>query len=886
MKKRRFLVFLVLALLVISCNNGSPDNLNSDGLPGSDSSITYAVIFHVNGGSGAAPSSQIVNAGSTIPLPTGDGLSRSGYAFGGWNTNASGTEINYPAGASFTVTGNITLYAKWNAVQTITCTVSFSANGGTGTPPNPIIANSGQSITLPGPGNLRRDGYAFGGWNTNAAGTQVNISEGSSYTPIGNVTLYAKWNDDTVPAPTSYTISFSPSPPNPITVEAGKSANLPTPPSRSGYTFKGWSFNANGSGALLSAGGIIPSGSFTLYAVWEEIVIVNRTVTFHANGGSGTPPAAITRPDGESITLPGPGTLTRTGFNFVGWTTQADGNGFLYKAGYSVTPSGNLTMYAYWNDATPTVTSVIVSPTPANTMVQKGKTQLFVATVNGTNNPNQTVTWSIVQTNKHSDTNINVNGLLTVSASESLTSLTVRATSTVDTSKSGTANITVTAYAPIVERVTVSPSVASVAKGGTQEFIAIVNGNPEQQMITWTVTGGGAGTSINSSGVLTVAPNENATSLTVRATSTINTSRSGTAAVTVTAPVTVTGVTVVPTNTSVIKGETKEFSAIVYGTNNPAQTVTWTVTGGGAGTSINSSGVLIVASNESATRLTVRATSTVDTSKSGTAIVELAAASVPLSTPVINSVSLTSPTSNTISWSDVSGAVRYFVFRSSSSSSGFSVIASPYPPVTSYTDTGLSANTTYYYYVSAQNAAGDSSSSQSVPSRVKATFNANGGTGTVPADIHTGYNSYFFMPSGSLSRTNYSFAGWSRNASPTDYFTPIKAQDTVSNMREDTTFYAAWAPGIAPTGLSVTYNGNSVKVSLNKFTGAARYYLFYSSSDFGPYTKLPIEEVGINGGMMYGVPEPGTKFFRVSCATYAGEGPMSTSSVQATPGNF
>jgi uncharacterized repeat protein (TIGR02543 family) len=40
-------------------------------------------------------------------------LTRSGYTFGGWNTNADGTGTNYGAGSSYTVTGNVTLYARW-----------------------------------------------------------------------------------------------------------------------------------------------------------------------------------------------------------------------------------------------------------------------------------------------------------------------------------------------------------------------------------------------------------------------------------------------------------------------------------------------------------------------------------------------------------------------------------------------------------------------------------------------------------------------------------------------------------------------------------------------------------------------------------------------------
>ena len=118
----------------------------------------------------------------------------------------------------------------------------------------------------------------------------------------------------------------------------------------------------------------------------------------------------------------------------------------------------------------PTVTSVTVSPATAS--VEKGATQKFTATVTGTNNPAQTVTWSIDKTN--SGTTINSSGLLKVAAAESLTSLTVKATSTVDKSKSGTAAVTVTAAAA---QITFPTTPLDSNKSGVQTFTANSNGN-------------------------------------------------------------------------------------------------------------------------------------------------------------------------------------------------------------------------------------------------------------------------------------------------------------------------------------------------------------------------------------------------------------------------
>jgi len=80
-------------------------------------------------------------------------------------------------------------------------TVTFSANGGSGTAPSSMRGESGASITLPYPGGLSRgNNYSFGGWNTNSTGTGITFSAGSPFTvPNQDITLYAKWEA----APTS-----------------------------------------------------------------------------------------------------------------------------------------------------------------------------------------------------------------------------------------------------------------------------------------------------------------------------------------------------------------------------------------------------------------------------------------------------------------------------------------------------------------------------------------------------------------------------------------------------------------------------------------------------------------------------------------------------------
>jgi formylglycine-generating enzyme required for sulfatase activity len=73
-------------------------------------------------------------------------------------------------------------------------------------------------------------------------------------------------------------------------------------------------------------------------------------------------------------------------------------------------------------------------------------------------------------------------------------------------------------------------------------------------------------------------------------------------------------------NSSMIRGESSSpFTAVVIGTNNPSQNVTWTIEDTPAGTtSISSDGILTIDEVETLTSITVKATSTEDSTQSGT----------------------------------------------------------------------------------------------------------------------------------------------------------------------------------------------------------------------------------------------------------------------------
>ena len=94
-------------------------------------------------------------------------------------------------------------------------------------------------------------------------------------------------------------------------------------------------------------------------------------------------------------------------------------------------------------------------------------------------------------------------------------------------------------------------------------------------------------------------------------------------AVDTTIPVTVTDVQILFSEVNVQRGENYSLTATVSGTGAFDNTVTWSVIGGLAGTSISSDGVLTIATNESASTITIKAISKQDNTKYATKTVTI-----------------------------------------------------------------------------------------------------------------------------------------------------------------------------------------------------------------------------------------------------------------------
>ena len=135
-------------------------------------------------------------------------------------------------------------------------------------------------------------------------------------------------------------------------------------PTRSGYTFLGWTPSSSGTGTIYPAGGEygVPSqvvwnglSIVNLYAVWEQ----NATsytcyLYYNANGGSGAPSTQSytgTNTSSHSFTVSS-STPTRSGYDFLGWSTSSSATSASYVGGNSISVSynGSKTLYAVWQE--------------------------------------------------------------------------------------------------------------------------------------------------------------------------------------------------------------------------------------------------------------------------------------------------------------------------------------------------------------------------------------------------------------------------------------------------------------------------------------------------------------------------------------------------------
>ena len=297
----------------------------------------YNLTFVPNGGQGEMPQQAFKHG---VPQALNDvAFTRQYYTFKGWSTSASG-EVKFTDKAEVTLTSNSTLYAIW---ERIIYTVSFDSNGGH-VDLLPAKVKAGESYELPMYGGTRT-GYTFKGWGNSKTTTEY-LTAGTSITPESDMTVYAVWTIN------SYDIVFNantgdgtmPNQALNYKETATLSKNLFE---KTGYTFKGWTPN----GGVVAAGSI---GERLFVAVWElDVGEKSYTIIFNANGGNCESSERSVLKGGEYGELPVP---TRTGYDFDGWFTAAEGGSCVSD---KTVADKNATLFAHWNPKNYTITYVL-----------------------------------------------------------------------------------------------------------------------------------------------------------------------------------------------------------------------------------------------------------------------------------------------------------------------------------------------------------------------------------------------------------------------------------------------------------------------------------------------------------------------------------------------
>ena len=228
-----------------------------------------------------------------------------------------------------------------------TYTISFNANGGSGAPSS-ITKKHFTNATLP-TATPSRTGYTFKGWGTSSSTSYAAYQPGSTFYTNANTTLYAIWSAKT------YTISY-----NANGGSGGPGAQTKThgikmlisrvEPTRSGYTFLGWSTSPSATSASYQPGEwYYANADLTFYAVWKKNAPATYTVSYDANGGSGAP-GSQTKTENVTLTL-SPVSPRRTGYTFKGWATNKFMPGAQYQPGGRYTANASVTLYALWDCA-------------------------------------------------------------------------------------------------------------------------------------------------------------------------------------------------------------------------------------------------------------------------------------------------------------------------------------------------------------------------------------------------------------------------------------------------------------------------------------------------------------------------------------------------------
>ena len=220
------------------------------------------------------------------------------------------------------------------------CVVSFETNGGSSV--SKLNLYIGDKVTKPA--DPTKPYFALAGWYSDSGLTQAfDFNQ-----PItGDITLYAKWTPSPVGGMFLMTIDFnggtstmptvSEVPANSGIYLNDNLSNFVTPPS--GKLLAGSEID----GVPYAAGGdYLVTQNFTLKFLWKDAPVTTYTVSFNANGGTGTMPD-VTGISGE-YTLPENGFTAPNGKQFKAWSVD----GIEKAVGDKITVTADTTVTAVW----------------------------------------------------------------------------------------------------------------------------------------------------------------------------------------------------------------------------------------------------------------------------------------------------------------------------------------------------------------------------------------------------------------------------------------------------------------------------------------------------------------------------------------------------------
>ena len=223
-------------------------------------------------------------------------------------------------------------------------TITYDANGGTGTMAPSVLTKENRSATLTVPtcGFTAPAGKKFAGWDF---GDTWYLQPGAKRTFYVDTTLKAVWEDAVEYNVTVTGGTASVGAGTPITkATMGTTVTLTAGAAPSGQMFDKWVVNgvvvADANSATTTF--VMPAGNVTATATYKNIPVVSYTVSFDANGGTGSM-ADATGISGE-YTLPENGFTAPAGKQFKAWSV----GGVEKAVGDKITVTANTTVTAVW----------------------------------------------------------------------------------------------------------------------------------------------------------------------------------------------------------------------------------------------------------------------------------------------------------------------------------------------------------------------------------------------------------------------------------------------------------------------------------------------------------------------------------------------------------